>query len=120
MRSFKEREAEAILYTNQGLKRVSETPQPGGQKFPPGSFVWIAKYLGKFMPHFDNDRPARISHTYAHAFGGNDTKSYCLLIRADDGHWHTVSWYEEWQLTIIEDIDLIEKYKFEIETMSHV
>ncbi len=49
------------------------------------------------MSHFTSDCDATVVHTYAHAYGGDDVKSYCLDV---DGHGET-SWYDEWQLTVI-------------------
>lgn len=81
-----------------GLKRVDTTPEPTGQKFPNGSRVRIVDDLGSGMSHFQSGVNATVVYTYAHAYGGNDVKSYCLDI--DD--YGQVSWYHEWQLTAIE------------------
>lgn len=104
-------EAKAILAA--GMARVRNTPEPAGQKFRNGSFVWIAKDLGDSMRHFENDRPARVEHTYAHAFGGQDVESYSLLIRGE-AKWYSVSWYYESQLTPITDAAQIAGYEREI------
>lgn len=71
-----------------GLHRVKTTPPPAGQKYPPGTRVRIAD---PYMIHFIN---ATVEYTYAHAYGGDDVKSYSLHI---DGHGST-SWYQEGQL----------------------
>jgi hypothetical protein len=49
------------------------------------------------MSHFQGGVNATVKYTYAHAYGGDDVKSYCLDI---DNHGE-VSWYEEHQLTAI-------------------
>lgn len=79
------------------LDKVATTPEPQGQKFPDGSRVRIADDLGEGMSHFQSGVNAIVCYTYAHAYGGDDVKSYCLDI--DD--YGRVSWYEEWQLTAI-------------------
>lgn len=108
------RASEAQSYYEAGLKRVKETPPPKGQKFLPGTFVWIAKDLGESMDHFEKDRPARVECTYAHAYGGDDIDSYSLLVRYDDGKWSSIAWYYPSQLTEITDPQEIKKYEVEI------
>lgn len=49
------------------------------------------------MSHFPKGRNATVMYTYAHAYGGNDVKSYSLNV---DGHRY-ISWYEEDQLTAL-------------------
>lgn len=49
------------------------------------------------MSHFTSGVNATVVHTYAHAYGGRDVKSYCLNV---DGEGR-VSWYYEHQLTAI-------------------
>ena len=87
---------EAQSYHQFGLRKVATTKAPEGQKFPIGSRVRIAKDLGDGMSHFPSDKLATVRHTYAHAFGGNHVKSYCLDV---DGEGE-ISWYEEHQLTL--------------------
>ena len=82
------------VYQN-GLSRVRNTSQPKGQKFSIGDRVFIAKDLGKYMSHFPSGEWATVMYTYAHAYGGNNIKSYCLNI---DNHGK-VSWYYEHQLS---------------------
>lgn len=81
-----------------GMDKVATTPEPKGQKFPCGSRVRIADDLGEGMSHFTGGVNATVQYTYAHAYGGNDVKSYSLDI---DGKG-SVSWYHEHQLTKIE------------------
>ena len=100
---------------DQGLRNVAQNSIPDGQKFLPGTFVWVAKDLGESMSHFLKDRPARVQYTYAHAFGGSNIYSYSLLIRYDSGKWSSVAWYKENQITEINDLNLIDAYLKEIE-----
>lgn len=99
-----------------GMRRVKETPPPEMQKFLPGEFVNIKKVLNASMSHFEAGIPAMIEYTHAHAFHGDDIDSYSLLIRSNvEKKWKSVAWYDEGQLTKIEDKNTIEKYKKEIE-----
>jgi len=91
--------AEAEAYTAACMAEMANRPEPRGQKFPVGSRVRIADDLGSSMSHFQSGVNATVCYTYAHAYGGDDVKSYCLDI--DD--YGKVSWYEEWQLTAIEE-----------------
>lgn len=94
-----ERHAQARAYHDEGMRRVQSTPAPEGQKFPIGARVRIADDLSRSMSHFPKGKLATVVHTYAHAFGGDDVKSYCLDV---DGLGRT-SWYYEHQLTLIVD-----------------
>ncbi len=91
--------AEAQSYHAACMKRMESRPEPEGQKFPRGTRVRIADDLGKSMDHFLSGRNATVKYTYAHAFGGDHVKTYCLDI--DD--YGEVSWYNEDQLTEITD-----------------
>lgn len=97
MKPYEQRLAEAASIYKAGLERVKNIPEPKGQKFPCGSRVKIAKNLGSSMSHFESDKCATVRYTYAHAYGGNNVKSYCLDI---DGIGE-VSWYYESQLTLL-------------------
>lgn len=81
----------------QGLLRVKNTPEPKGQKFLIGTRVKISDYLGKSMSHFPSGKLATVLYTYAHAYWGNDVKSYCLDV---DGIG-SVAWYDESQIESI-------------------
>lgn len=94
-----EREQQARAYSDAGRRRAATTNPPVGQKFAPGTRVRIVDDLGSSMRHFPSARDAVVLYTYAHAYGGDDVKSYCLNI---DGIGR-VSWYDEDQLTAIED-----------------
>jgi hypothetical protein len=67
------------------------------QKFHKYDHVQIAKDLGRHMSHFTSDCEAIVMGSYADQFGGNNTNSYTIFIKEDGEH----SWYEEWQLTLI-------------------
>jgi hypothetical protein len=99
MSSYKERLESAKRRYKQGLLNVKNNPEPKGQKFQIGSRVHICKDLGGTMSHFESDCNATVKYTHAHAYGGDDIKSYCLDI---DGIGRA-SWYEEWQLTSIDE-----------------
>lgn len=92
MLSYKEREANGIY--QQGLVKVKTTPEPKGQKFHIGARVKIADDLGSSMSHFPSGKLATVEYTYAHAYGGEDVKSYSLIV---DGIG-SVAWYHEAQL----------------------
>lgn len=97
MMDYKDRLAQAQNRYQAGLQQVRSEPEPEGQKFPCRSRVRIADDLGSGMSHFIAGCNATVEYTYAHAYSGNDVKSYCLNI---DGIGE-VSWYEERQLTAI-------------------
>lgn len=115
MSDYQERLANAKSTYTEGLRQVENTPTPKGQKFPPALFVKIGKDLGATMQHFDADRYAMVEYTHSHAYGGSDVKSYSLLVRYEDG-WSSVAWYDEWQLSLVTDEELINKFKKELQT----
>lgn len=98
MLTYEERLREASIYRANCMDIVSTTPEPKGHKFPRGSRVKIKDDLGQAMDHFPKGKMATVLHTYAHAFGGYDVKSYCL----DVDLIGEVAWYEEWQLSLEE------------------
>jgi hypothetical protein len=98
MSTYKERESQAKSVYEQGLEKVKNTPAPKGQKFAVGSRVRVADDLGPHMSHFTSGVNATVQYTYAHAYWGDDVKSYSLLI---DGKGSS-AWYEERQLTAID------------------
>lgn len=111
---YEERLSQAKSIHAEGLRKVRETPEPKGQKFPVGSFVRISKNLGESMSHFESGLPAQVEHTYAHAYWGSDVDSYCLNVRHKPGMWSTVAWYHEHQLTLITDPEEIDIFKREL------
>jgi len=94
---YETRKAQAEGMRKQGLDNVENDKEPEGQKFPCGSRVHIADDLGGSMSHFTSGCDATVLCTYAHAYGGDDFKSYSLDI---DGLGEE-SWYEEGQLTLL-------------------
>ena len=94
---YQERLAQARAYYNAGLTKVSSTPEPFGQVFKNGSRVKIDSDLGIAMSHFPSGIMATVLYTHAHAYGGDNVKSYCLGV---DGYGQ-VSWYHEHQLTAV-------------------
>jgi hypothetical protein len=67
------------------------------QKFHRGDLVHVAKDLGPAMQHFTADVDAIVIGSYNDQFGGHNTKDYSLYLK----NHGKVSWYEEWQLTLI-------------------
>lgn len=96
---YQERHAQARAVYEEGLRRVQDLPMPSGQIFPMGARVRIADDLGDSMRHFPKGRLATVRYTYAHAYGGDKVKDYCLDV---DGLGE-ISWYHEHQLTLVED-----------------
>lgn len=103
MISYEERYRKATEIFEQGLKNVRTRPIPLNQKFNPGTFVY----------HKRHKLPARIECTYAHAYWGDNIKSYSLTIRYPSG-WSSSAWHDESLLTKITDPETIEKYKKEL------
>lgn len=74
------------------------------QKFPRGTLVRITANLPECMSHFDSDCEAIVDHTYHEAYGGGNVKSYSLLLLDESREpVQRVSWYEEDQLSLVED-----------------
>lgn len=114
MKLYSERLADAKSTYAAGLKSVADTSMPEGQKFAPETFVLIADDLGSHMSHFKKGVYAKVEYTYAHAYGGDDVESYCLLVRLKENDWTEVSWYEESQLTEVTDPEVIKRLEKEI------
>jgi len=70
------------------------------QKFRRGNLVRIADDLGESMSHFTNGCNAIIIGTYSQLHGGFDIDSYQIMF-PETGD--TCAWYNEWQLTLIDD-----------------
>lgn len=87
--SHKQKLAQAQAFTTAGLARVENHPKPNGQIFTRGTRVIIGH------GEWHSGRLATVQYSYAHAYGGNDVKNYCLDI---DGVGK-VSWYHENSLT---------------------
>lgn len=95
---YEKRLEQAKAIHARGLARVQSKDVPKGQKFQPGTTVHIADDLGRSMSHFPSGYMATVLYTHAHAYGGDDTKSYCLDVEGIG----EVSWYYENQLTEIQ------------------
>ena len=59
------------------------------------------------MSHFTSGVYAKVHHTYAHAYGGSNVDSYCLVIQAGRNGWSEVAWYYENQLELVTDQEII-------------
>jgi hypothetical protein len=68
------------------------------QKFTRGDVVRVADDLGSTMSHFRSGADAIVMGSYRDQYGGSDAKNYTLMF-CDDGN--RVSWYYEYQLTLI-------------------
>lgn len=110
------REARAYAIFNVGLLRVSTTPMPESQKFRPGTFVMIAKNLGRDMSHFESGCPACVQYTYQHAYGGGmeNEHRYSLLVRHEDARWFSIAWYNENQIEEITDTEMLKQLRKEL------
>lgn len=85
--------AQATAIYQQGLEKVRTTPVPEGQKFPPGAKVRI-----KRDEMVREGTIATVEYTYAHAYWGDDVKSYSL--KFENGS--TMAWFDESQLEAAE------------------
>ena len=89
-----------------------------GQKFPRGCFVKVCDKMPSHMSHFESGFFGIVEYTYAQKYGGSDVGSYSLIVLDDEGKpVNSISWYEENQLTLVDnDIEagkrIIEAYKF--------
>lgn len=69
------------------------------QLFHADDLVQVAKDLGPSMSHFTADCRAIVIGSYCDLYGGNrDCHTYSLYLEGRG----ECSWYEEWQLTLIE------------------
>ena len=87
-------------------------------KFKRGSRVRIADKMPDRMSHFRCGCDAIVEGTYAQAYGCGSTDSYGLLLLEEDGKpCYVVSWYKEYQLTLVDDdivkgLAILEEYKY--------
>ena len=72
-------------------ERVSRLKEPIGQKYHIGELVKIKIELPKSKFHFPSGKLGVVRYTYAHAYGGENVKSYCLNVLGIG----EVSWYDE-------------------------
>ncbi len=88
-----------------------------GQKFKRGSRVKVDDVMPDWMSHFECGFEGIIEHTYGQKFGGSHNNEYCLTVLDKEGYpINSISWYDEDQLTLInEDIEagikIIEMFK---------
>lgn len=79
------------------------------QKFHKGDHVRVASDLGPHMSHFQADCEAIVIGSYKDQYGGSNSKSYTIHIKGRG----KVSWYEEWQLELLEAnrLDLLAQWE---------
>ena len=88
------------------------------QKFKRGSKVRICDTMPSHKYHFDCKCDAIVEYTYAQQYRGDNIKSYSLLLLEENGEPRdTSAWYDESQLTLIDDdtakgLAILEKYKY--------
>jgi hypothetical protein len=92
-----------------------------GQKFSRGVKVKVADEMPPTMAHFPKGFEAIVEYSCAQKYGGNDIKSYSLIMLADGKPVNSIAWYYEHQLTLLDDdietgIKIIEQYKNRPET----
>jgi hypothetical protein len=87
------------------------------QKFRAFSFVHVQKEMPKHMSHFESGFDAIVEYTYRQQYGYGDYKSYSVYVLKDGKIVNTIAWYDESQLTQINEkyshvkaTDLIEAY----------
>ena len=75
------------------------------QKFKRGSRVKVCQYMPPHMVHFPSDFEAIVYYTYGQKYGGNDYKQYSLvcLEGSSDRVTNCIAWYDEDQLTLLND-----------------
>lgn len=88
------------------------------QKFKSGTFVHISGDFPTSRAHFAQDCPALICYTYKQMYGGDDFKTYALMIREKNGTWRFSAWYNEYELTSVTDRDLLKQYRSELKGKS--
>jgi hypothetical protein len=77
------------------------------QKFPRGSIVKVGN-MPSYMSHFTSNFIGVVVGTYATQYGGDDYKSYTLLILDKNLNYEEVtSWYKEDQIELISDDTLL-------------
>jgi len=90
------------------------------QKYPKLLFVHVCKEMPSDMSHFDSDFDAIVEGTYAQLHGGRDVDSYSIYKIRGGRIVNTISWYEEYQLTSLEEQDkklakaMIKTYRLEV------
>lgn len=72
------------------------------QKHENGTIVYV-NVTSPMKRHFTSNTFAIVKDTYAGQFGGSNHHSYTLIIKEANGKWNTCSWYDESEITPIED-----------------
>jgi hypothetical protein len=86
------------------------------QKFGKLSFVYVTKDMPPWMSHFDSDFDAIVAGTYSQLYGGKNISSYSLFKIEGGKVVNNISWYDEYQLSLLPDQDkdkaesMIEEY----------
>ena len=75
------------------------------QKFRKLTFVKVDRKMPSMMAHFDAGFIGIVDGTYSQICGGNNIKSYCLYKVEGDKIVNRISWYNESQLTELEEQD---------------
>lgn len=75
------------------------------QKFASGSKVQVTDKMPRHMFHFESGFQGIVEYTYGQKYGGvDDVKSYSLIVLDSDGKpVNSIAWYEENQLTLLDD-----------------
>ena len=76
---------------------------PAGQKFEHGTFVFIDLKGDPSRTHFEDQTFAIIESTYGSRCGGDNHKSYSLIVKQETGEWSWAAWYQEDDLTEVTD-----------------
>jgi hypothetical protein len=84
------------------------------QKFKAFSFVRVCDEMPQHMVHFDKGFDAVVRGTYSQIYGGKDIDSYSLFKIRNGKIIATISWYDEDQLTQIDNAgdpqEMVEDY----------
>ncbi len=73
------------------------------QKFKRLTFVKVAGAMPIHMAHFPSGFIGIVDGTYSQKYGGKDIKSYSLYKVENDVIVNCISWYDESQLTELEE-----------------
>jgi hypothetical protein len=88
------------------------------QKFKKLSFVRVSDAMPGYMSHFESGFDAIVKGTSSQLFGDTDIDNYSLYKIVNGKIVDCISWYEEYQLTLIDDNnrdkaeEMIEAYNF--------
>jgi hypothetical protein len=88
------------------------------QKFKKLSFVRVCDVMPRYMSHFESGFDAIVKGTCSQLHGDTDIDNYSLYKIVNDKIVDCMAWYEENQLTLIDDNnrdkaeEMIEAYNF--------